>query len=84
MPWTTRVICVSVGLEESGYAHSRPDGRREITVTHHTHRNYDHIHVEPIDRTYGRFIGIGPRKPDLTPHPEAVVIANALNAMGEA
>ncbi len=79
--WTPKVECVSVGLAESGYAHQvvHADGRA-ITVTHHTHRNYDHIHVEALIGGRVRRTGIGPREPDLTPHPDAVKIANALNS----
>jgi hypothetical protein len=78
--WTPRVICVSVGLDESGYAHQVVNGNRQITVTHHTHRNYDCIDTKDIGGGYVRRTGIGRREPDLTPHPECFVIANALNA----
>ena len=79
--WTPKVKCVSVGLEESGYAHVvRHDDGREITVTHHTHRNYDHIHEQGLGCGHVRYTGVGPRKPDLTPHPDAVKIADALNS----
>ena len=81
MTWTTRVIPVSVGLEETGYAHQVVSGDREITVTHTTHQNYDHIHAERLDRFYVRLVGIGRREPDLTPHPEAEIIAAALNGL---
>jgi hypothetical protein len=83
MTWTTRVIPVSIGLHETGYAHQVVNGDREITVTHHTHRNYDHIHEEKLDRYYSRWTGIGPREPDLTPHPEAVAVAAALNVLAQ-
>lgn len=81
MAWTTRVIPVSSSLYETGYAHEvvNDDGR-EITVWHHRHRNYEHIHEERLGGGYVRHTGIGPIPPDLTPHPDAVKIANALNA----
>jgi hypothetical protein len=83
MAWEARVIPVSIGLETTGYAHQVVNGNREITVTHHTHRNYDHIHSEPsqLGYPYEKQSGIGRREPDLTPHPEAIAVANALNAL---
>lgn len=81
MAWTTRVIPVSIGLEETGYAHQVVNGHREITVTHHTHRNWEHIHeVRLPDGLYQR-TGMCRREPDLTAHPDAVKIAAALNAI---
>lgn len=81
--WEARVVPVSVGLEETGYAHQVVNGRRTITVTHHSHRNFDHIHTEPsqFGYPYVKSTGIGRRPPDLTPHAEALAVAAALNAM---
>jgi len=80
--WEVRVVPVSVGMEETGYAHQVVKGSRSITVTHHTHRNYDHIARRSLGNGYSQFTGVGRREPDLTPHPEAVAVANALNALG--
>jgi len=80
MEWKTQVVPVSIGLEVTGYAHQVVRGDRTITVTHHEHRNFDHIHKEDVGGGYVRKKGIGRREPDLTPHPEAVLIANALNS----
>jgi hypothetical protein len=82
MEWKPQVVRVSVGLESSGYAHQVTNGDRVITVAHHEHRNYDHIHTEPseLGRVYVKKVGVGRRDPDLTPHPDAVKIAAALNS----
>ena len=79
--WTVQVVAVSCGLRETGYAHQVVNGDRTITVTHHTHQNYAYIHKQDLDRTYCRWTGVGRREPDLTPHPEAIAVANALNAL---
>lgn len=78
MTWKVIVEPVSLGLETTGYAHMVVKGSRSITVTHHTHQNYDHIITRNIDGLVLQE-GVGRREPDLTPHPEAVAIANALN-----
>lgn len=78
--WIAQVIPVSIGLEETGYAHQVANGSRTITVTHHTHRNYDHIVTRDLGNGYVEQKGVGKRKPNLTPHPEAVAVADALNA----
>jgi len=57
------------------------NGSRTITVTHHSHQNYNHIVTRQLGNGYVEQEGVGKRKPDLTPHPEAVAVANALNAL---
>lgn len=79
--WEAVVVPVSFGLEETGYAHQVVNGSRTITVTHHRHQNYDHIVSHNIGNGYVRSEGVGKREPDLTPHPEAVAVAAALNAL---
>lgn len=79
--WAIKVVPVSIGLQKTCYAHQVVKGHRSITVTHHTHQNYDYIHKTQIERSLFESTGIGRREPDLTPHPEAVCIMNALNAM---
>ena len=75
--WTTRVTQSSHGLESSGYAHEVvvPGHLLPITIVHTWQQNYDHIHTEPLGDGYVRQTGIGRRKPDLTPHPLALLIA---------
>lgn len=80
--WETKVIVASVGLEETGYAHQVVKGPRTITVSHHSHRNYDHIVTRQLGNGYVEQRGVGRREPDLTPSPEAMVIADALNMLG--
>jgi hypothetical protein len=81
MTWKIEVVPVAHGLEYTGYAHKVVNGTREITVAHHEHRNYEHIHTEPsqLGHLYVKRVGVGRREPDLTPHPDAVKIAAALN-----
>lgn len=76
-PWTTRVIPAALGLKRTGYVHQVTIGGMDYTVAHHSHQNYDHIHKEDIGGGYARSIGIGRREPDLTPHPDARLIAAA-------
>jgi hypothetical protein len=68
-----------VGLEYTGYAHQVLIGNTCLgaTVAHTKHQNYDRIEVVPIDRYYSEYRGVGPRKPHLTPHPDAQLIAAA-------
>jgi hypothetical protein len=84
--WEPRVVPVSIGLETTGYAHQVVNGERVITVTHHEHQNYAVIHTEPseLGHPYVKRVGIGRREPDLTPDPEAVAVANALNDLARA
>lgn len=81
MKWKAIVTPSSQGLETTGYAHKAVKGNREITVTHHWHQNYDRIDKKLIDRSLYEFTGVGRREPDLTPHPEAIAVADALNAL---
>jgi hypothetical protein len=81
MPWEAKVVPSSIGLDYTGYAHMAVNGSRTITVTHHSHQNYDHIVTRDIGNGLVESRGVGKRKPDLTPHPEALAVVNALNAM---
>jgi hypothetical protein len=81
MPWEPKVVAVSIGLDETGYAHMVVNGSRTITVTHHRHQNYDHIVTRQLGNGYVEQTGVGKRKADLTPHPEAVAVASALNSL---
>ena len=77
--WKAVVVPSSIGLETTGYAHKAVNGSREITVTHHWHQNYDHIVKRELGNGYVEAKGVDRRKPDLTPHPEAIAVACALN-----
>lgn len=77
--WKAIVEPVACGLHSTGYAHKVVNGDRSITVTHHEHQNFDHIVTTPISRFYVQQYGVGRREPDLTPHPEAIAVAAALN-----
>lgn len=76
-PWTTKVICCSVSLERTGYAHQVVIGNCEHTVAHTDHENWEYIHREQLPDGYVRETGIGRREPDITPHPDACLAAAA-------
>lgn len=76
-PWSVEVIRCSMGLEYTGYAHKVKIGIHDYVVAFTEHKNYEHIHTEDIGNGYVRQTGIGPREPDLTPHPDAILIAAA-------
>jgi hypothetical protein len=76
-PWIARVIPASCGLQRTGYAHQVVIGGSAHTVAHTSHQNYDHIHTEDIGNGCVRQTGIGPRKADMTPHPDARLISAA-------
>lgn len=90
-PWRTRVIPAASGFEYTPYAHQVVIGNREFTVAHNDHRNYDKIEKRELSlkemlATQGlgdggcathEYFGVGSRKPDLTPHPDARLIAAA-------
>lgn len=79
--WTATVEAVSLGLEQTGYAHQIriPGTFLPITVAHTQHQNYDYIHQEDIGNGYFRYTGIGRREPDLTP----VYLARLIAAVPE-
>lgn len=78
-PWKIVVEPVSHSLKETGYAHQVmiPGNYLPVTVAHHQHTNWDHIYTERFCGDYVRQTGEGSRPPDLTPHPDAVLIAAA-------
>lgn len=82
-PWTIAVKPVSHSLEVTGYAHQVmiPGNCLPLTVAHHTHRNWNHIHTERLCNGHVRYTGHGARQPDLTPHPDAFLIAAALDLL---
>ena len=81
--WTVKVELCAISTEVNSYAHKVTNGWRDITVAYHDHQNYDFIHTEERPGSIVKKTGLGPRKPDLTPHPEAIAVARALNELDQ-
>lgn len=76
-PWSVVVEPASVSIDETSYSHQVVIGKHTHTVAITTHQNYDAVHETPLWNGCSRFVGVGRRDPDLTPHPDARLIAAA-------
>lgn len=77
-PWKTRVGPITSSMEQMSYGHEVVIGGKPwmVAITHQ--RPFDHIHKsDPHHDGIVTHTGIGRREPDLTPHPNARLIAAA-------
>jgi len=76
-PWTVEVRAASVGLEETDYCHLVKKGIHEYSVACTTQKNFEHIVHKDLPNGYVESSGVGRIAHDLTPHPDAILIAAA-------
>ena len=82
-PWTASVNATALGLESSSYAHNVLIGGHEAWVARRECPNYERVD-HSVHGDVHRWEGVGPLKPDLTPHPDADFIAHARTDLPDA